>query len=186
MPGSRPVDLNEEPDINANPPIAPPTSQGFQEVFSLFQTYLETRLEHSDKELEDKQRSRRPEGSQQGGTITEQTKSLLDKRQKPIKLTDLSEASWDAAQEYECEDIASNDEDDKKIRNARAATNRKRMQKERERQQQTSKKRCTTPSRGTADHHLSSGICIATAFTVHSFCYFLRCFVFFSCYIGSS
>ena len=183
MPESGPVDLNEEPDINANPP----TSQGFEEVFSLFQTYLETRLEHRDKELEDKQRGRRPEGSQQGGTLTtEQTKSLLDKRQKPIKLTDSNEASWDAAQEYECQDIASNDEDDKKIRNARAATNRKRMQKEREQQQQTSKKRCTTPSRGTADHHLSSGICIATAFTVHSFCYFHRCFVFFSSYIGSS
>ena len=69
---------------------------------------------------------------------------MLDKRQKPIKLADSSEAGWDAAQEYECQDIASDDEDDKKIRNARAATNRKRKQKERERQQLSSKTRCTT------------------------------------------
>ena len=44
MSGSGPDDLNEEPDINANPAIDPPTPQGFEEVFSLFQTYLETRL----------------------------------------------------------------------------------------------------------------------------------------------
>ena len=53
MPGCGPDDLNEEPDINANPPIDPPTSQGFEEVFSLFKTYFETRLEHRDIELED-------------------------------------------------------------------------------------------------------------------------------------
>lgn len=137
IPGNGPNDLNEEPYINTNAPIDPPTSQGFEEVFSLFKTYFETRLEHREKELEDKQRSKRPKGSQQDGTIiAEQTKFLLDKRQKPIKLADSSEASWDAAQEYECQDIASDDEDDKNIRNARAATNKKRKQKERERQQQ--------------------------------------------------
>ena len=52
MPGSGPDDLNEEPDINANPPIDLPTSQGFEEVSSLFKTYLETRLEKNGKELE--------------------------------------------------------------------------------------------------------------------------------------
>ena len=170
MPGSGPVDLNEEPDINANSPIDPPTSQGFEEVFSLFTTYFETRLKKRDKKLEDKQRSKRPIGSQQGGTImAEQTKGLLDKRQKPIKLADSSEASWDAAQEYECQDIASDDENDKKIRDARAATNRKGKRKKRERQQQSSKKRCTTPNHGKVDRHLSSGICIATVFTVRCF-----------------
>ena len=124
MPGSGPDDLNEEPDIITNPPITvdPPTSQGFEEVFSLFKTYFETRLEHRDKELENKQRSKRPEGSQQGGTIiAEKTKFLLDKRQKPIKLADSSEASWDAAQEYECQDIASDDEDVKNFRNAKSS-----------------------------------------------------------------
>ena len=55
MPGSGPDDLHEEPDIESNPPTDPPTSQGFDEVFSLFKTYLETRLEQG-KELEDKQK----------------------------------------------------------------------------------------------------------------------------------
>ena len=53
MSGSGPDDLNEEPDINANPAIDPPTPQGFEEVFSLFKTYLETRLEQKGKELEE-------------------------------------------------------------------------------------------------------------------------------------
>ena len=122
-PGSGPVDLDEESDINTNPPIVPPTSQRFEEVSK---TYPETRLEQKGKALEDKQRSKCPEELQQGGTIiAEQTKSLLDKRQKRIKLADLSEASWDAAQQYECQHIASEDDDDNKIRNARAAAKKK-------------------------------------------------------------
>ena len=165
MPGSGPEDPNEEPDINANPPIDPPTSQGFEEVFSLSLRHTRNSVGAEGQRAEDKQRSKRQEGSQQGGTIiAEQTKSLSDKRQKRIKLADSSEASWDAAQEYEYQDITSDDVDDRKIRNARIATNTKRKQKERERQQQSSKKRCTTPNRGTADHQLSRGICIATIF----------------------
>ena len=79
-------------------------------------TYPETRLEQKGKELEDKQRSKRPEELQQGGTIkAEQTKSLLNKRQKRIKLADSSEAIWDAAQQYKCQHIASDDDDDNKI-----------------------------------------------------------------------
>ena len=60
--------------------------------------------------------------------LTDQAKALLHKRQNLIKLADSSEAGWDAVQEYESQDIASDDEDDKKIRNARAAANRKRKQ----------------------------------------------------------
>jgi len=86
-------------------------------------TYPETRLDQKGKELEDKQRSKRLEELQQGGTIiAEQTKSLLDKGQRHIKLADLSKASWDAAQQYECPHIASDDDNDIKIRNGRAAT----------------------------------------------------------------
>ena len=47
--------------------------------------------------------------------LTDQAKSLLHKRQKLIKLTDSSEAGWDAVQEYESQDIVSDNEDDKKI-----------------------------------------------------------------------
>ena len=133
-------------------------------------------MEQKGKELEDKQRSKRPQELEQGGTIiAEQIKPLLDKRQKRIKLADSSEASWDAAQQYEWQHIASDDEDDNKIRNARAATKKKKEKKqiESERREQNSKKRCTTPNRGTADHHLSCGICIA-------FCFYCAFFLLFS------
>ena len=43
--------------------------------------------------------------------ITEQAKSLLDKRQKPIKLAGSSEAGWDVVQGYESQDIASDYEE---------------------------------------------------------------------------
>ena len=215
MPGSGPDDLHEEPDIPNNPPTDPPTSQGIDEVFSLFKTYLENRLEQKGKELEEKQKidlqaekfkfksnqkqfvfnaeleelvgkikeANAQKDHKKVAHLTDQAKALLYKREKLIKLADSSEAGWDAVQEYESQDIASDDEDDKKIRNARAAANRKRKQKERERQQQSNKKRCTTPNLGTQDHHLFRGICIAIVFTLYSSCYSLRCFVIFSCYI---
>ena len=54
-----------------------------------------------------------------------QAKSL--KRQL-IKLTDSGEAGWDAVQEYESQGIASDDEDNKKIRYATAAASKKRKE----------------------------------------------------------
>ena len=108
MPGSGPDDLHEEPDIPNNPPTDPPTSQGIDEVFSLFKTYLENRLEQKGKELEEKQkidlqaekfkfksnqkqfvfnaeleelkknqRSKRPEGSQEGGSLNGSSQSSV-------------------------------------------------------------------------------------------------------------
>ena len=71
--------------------------------------------------------------------LTDQAKSLLHKRQKLAKLADSSEAGWDTVQEYESQDVASDDADDKKIRNTRAAANRKRKQEERKRQQRSRK-----------------------------------------------
>ena len=164
MPGSGPDDLHEEPDIPNNPPTDPPTSQGIDEVFSLFKTYLENRLEQKGKELEEKQKidlqaekfkfksnqkqfvfnaeleelvgkikeANAQKDHKKVAHLTDQAKALLHKRQKLIKLADSSEAGWDAVQEYESQDIASDDEDDKKIHNARAAASRKRKQKERE------------------------------------------------------
>ena len=57
MRGSGLDDLHEEPDIHNNPPTDPPTSQGIDEVFSFFKTYLETRLEQKGKEREEKQKN---------------------------------------------------------------------------------------------------------------------------------
>ena len=57
MSGSRQDDLNEEPDINSNPAIDPPTLQGFEEMFSLsLKDILATCLEQKGKELEGKQK----------------------------------------------------------------------------------------------------------------------------------
>ncbi|CAH3127403.1 unnamed protein product, partial [Pocillopora meandrina] len=185
MPGSGPDDLHEEPDIPNNPPTDPPTSQGIDEVFSLSSRHIFNQKQFVfNAELEELVGKIKEANAQKDhkkvAHLTDQAKALLHKRQKLIKLADSSEAGWDAVQEYESQDIASDDEDDKKIRNA---ANRKRKQKERERQQQSNKKRCTTPNLGTQDHHLFRGICIAIVFTLYSSCYSLRCFVIFSCYI---
>ena len=123
MSGSGPDDLNEEPDINANPPIDLPTSQGFEEVSSIFKTYLATlwrRRAKSSKvhkkidlqaekfkfrgnqkqfvfnaELEELAGKIKDANAQRDhkkvAQLTDQTKSLLHKRQKLIKLADSSE-----------------------------------------------------------------------------------------------
>ena len=51
-----PIYITQEQDIPNNPPTDPPTSQGIDEVFSLFKTYLENRLERKGKEIEEKQK----------------------------------------------------------------------------------------------------------------------------------
>ena len=58
MPGSGPDDFNEEPDIPNNPPTYPSTSQGIDEVFSLFKTYLENRLEQKGQRARRKTKNR--------------------------------------------------------------------------------------------------------------------------------
>ena len=76
MPGSGPDDFNEEPDIPNNPPTDPPTSQGIDEVFSLFKTYLENRLEQKGKELEEKQKRQRSSNSKVTKSSSYSTPSL--------------------------------------------------------------------------------------------------------------
>ena len=114
--------------------------------------------------------------------LTDQAKALLHKRQKLIKLADSSEAGWDAVQEYESQDIAS---DRYRLRTTRKFAmlepqligkgNRKKGNDS----SRAIRSVCTTPNLGTPDHHLFRGICIAIVFTLYSSCYSLRCFVFF-------
>ena len=49
----------------------------------------------------------------------------IHNRQKKIKLADKSEAGWLAVKEYEAEDLASNSEDEKRIKKAQASALRK-------------------------------------------------------------
>lgn len=113
--------------------------------------------------------------------LIDQDLVLLHKRQKLIKLADSSEAGWDAVQEYESQDIASDDEDDKKIRNARAASNRKRKQKERERQQQNTTVRSVVQFPTWAHWIITFFVVfVSLLFLLYVLSvYSLRCFVFF-------
>ena len=56
MPGSDSGEFHEERDTSSINATDPSASQGFDKVFSLFKTYLETRLEQKGKELDDKQK----------------------------------------------------------------------------------------------------------------------------------
>ena len=58
----------------------------------------------------------------------EQADTLLRQRQKKIKLADKSEAGWLAVKEYEADDLASDSDDEKRIRKAQDSALRKRRQ----------------------------------------------------------
>ena len=55
----------------------------------------------------------------------ETTQTLLKQRQKKVKLADKSKAGWLAVKEYEAEELASNSEDEKRIKKAQASALRK-------------------------------------------------------------
>ena len=55
----------------------------------------------------------------------ESIKTLLNQGQKEVKLADKSEAGWLAVKEYEAEELASNSEDEKRIKKAQASALRK-------------------------------------------------------------
>ena len=69
----------------------------------------------------------------------------LEKRQKLIKMADRSKAGWKVVEEYLTDEIASNDEDDKKIRKAekRALA---RIAEEKEKKKQTTDRKTKTKS----------------------------------------
>ena len=52
--------------------------------------------------------------------VTEDRK-LIHKRQKPIKIADKNKDGWQVVEEYESDELASNSDDEKKIKKAREA-----------------------------------------------------------------
>ena len=83
----------------------------------------------------------------------------MNKRQKLIKLADSSdELAGTLLRSMNLKTIALVDEDDEKIRNARATVYSERKHKERERQQQNDKRRYAAPQAGTLDHQRFRGI----------------------------
>ena len=58
--------------------------------------------------------------------LVAEAKLIIKKRQKLIKIADKNRDGWLVVQEYETDDLASDSEDEKKIRKAKAATEKKR------------------------------------------------------------
>ena len=124
---------------HSNPPLA-------DQVFSLFKTNLASQLEEKSKQLEGKSKvvkeaaefkfkgNRRQfelnvqldhilgqievslNESQEVRKLVAEGRQLIKKRQKLIKLADGSKDGWLVVQEYESDELASNSEDEKKIR----------------------------------------------------------------------
>ena len=133
-------------------------SELVDEVFSLFKGYLTSQLQEkgrqfersakSDKEAADiKYKGNRKQfevNAQLDNILTQidestgspadihklvaEAKLIIKKRQKLIKIADKNRDGWLVVQEYETDDLASNSEDEKKIRKAKAAAEKKRKE----------------------------------------------------------
>ena len=145
-----------EADVVSQNPSS--NSQLVDEVFSLVKGYLTSQLEEkgkrfarsskSDKEAADikfKGNRKQFELNSQLDNIliridesasspadvhklVEEGKLLIKKRQKLIKIADKNKDGWLVVQEYESDDLASDSEDEKKIRKAKAAAEKKRKE----------------------------------------------------------
>ena len=128
------------------------------QVFSLFKGYLSSQLEEKSKQLEGKSkidkeaselkfkgnRKQFELNSQLNHILTqvevnldnplevrklvEEGKQLIKKRQKLIKIADRNKDGWLVVQEYESDELASNSEDEKKIRKAKLSAEKKRKE----------------------------------------------------------
>ncbi|CAH3125521.1 unnamed protein product, partial [Pocillopora meandrina] len=122
-------------------------SELVDEVFSLFKGYLTSQLQEkgrqfersakSDKEAADiKYKGNRKQfevNAQLDNILTQidestEAKLIIKKRQKLIKIADKNRDGWLVVQEYETDDLASDSEDEKKIRKAKAAAEKKRKE----------------------------------------------------------
>ena len=126
----------------SNPPLV-------DQVFSLFKTYLASQLDEKSKQLEGKSKVVKEAAEfkfkgnrkqfelnaqldhifgqievnlnepQEVRKLVAEGRQLIKKRQKLIKLADRSKDGWLVVQEYESDELASNSEDEKKIRKAK-------------------------------------------------------------------
>ena len=127
-----------------------------QQVFGLFKTHLTSQLDENGKQLktqskvekeacEFKSRGNRKQfefNASVGVILTDiaskadspdevkrlanEGKEKIRKRQKLVKLADRNKDGWLVVQEYESDDLASNSEDEKKIKKAKTAAEKKR------------------------------------------------------------
>jgi len=133
-------------------------SELVDEAFSLFKGYLTSRLEEKGKQFERSAKSDKEaadikyKGNRKQFEVNlwldnilaqiddsndspadihklvAEGKRIIKKRQKLIKIADKNKDSWLVVQEYESDDLASDSEDEKKIRKAKAAAEKKRQE----------------------------------------------------------
>ena len=145
-----------EADVVSQNPSS--NSQLVDEVFSLFKGYLTSQLEEKGKQFERSSKSdkeaadikyrgnrkqfelnlqldniftRIDESASSPADVHKlvvEGKLLIKKRQKLIKIADKNKDGWLVVQEYESDDLASDSEDEKKIRKAKAAAEKKRKE----------------------------------------------------------
>ena len=135
----------------SNPPLV-------DQVFSLFKTYLASQLDEKSKQLEGKSKVVKEAAEfkfkgnrkqfelnaqldhifgqievnlnepQEVPKLVAEGRQLIKKRQKLIKLADRSKDGWLVVQEYGSDELASNSEDEKKIRKAKLSAEKKRKE----------------------------------------------------------
>ena len=129
-----------------------------EQVFSMFKGYLTSQLEAKDKHLLEESKivkesselqfkgnrkqfelnanlsrilthiSANVDNPAEIQKSLEEGQLLIKKRQKLIKLADRTKDGWQVAQEYESDDLASDSADEKRIRKAKSAVERKRKE----------------------------------------------------------
>ena len=133
-------------------------SELVDEVFSLFKGYLNSQLQEKGKQFEQSANSDKEAAhikykgnrkqfevnlrldniltqiDESAGSpadihkLVAEARLIIKKRQKLIKIADKNRDGWLVVQEYETDDLASNSEDEKKIRKAKAAAEKKRRE----------------------------------------------------------
>ena len=148
-----PRSMPSDPSTSAS--SAGPSTEIVNQVFGLFKDYLSNTLDEKEKILEgkvkvDKEASTikfkgnrkqfelnakldsifaQIEGSRElleSKRLAAEARELIRKRQKLIKLADKSKDGWLVVQEYESDELASNSEDEKRIRKAKTSVEKKR------------------------------------------------------------
>ena len=148
-----------------------------QEVFSMFKSYLEDKIEEKSKQIESKGKAEKDviklkfKGNQKQyeinakleailtdiskaneqnnqerlSKLVDDAKALIHRRQKLIKIADRSKDGWRVVEEYESDDLASNSEDEKRLRKAIESAGRKRKIETNKVQTKSKRTKCEDP-----------------------------------------
>ena len=106
------------------------------------------------------------------GTLVFEGRKLIHKRQKLIKIADKNKDGWQVVEEYESDELASNSDDEKKLRKAKEAANRKRKTKQEHKRCEEKRPRF---SQG-GDNQLFGGRCESRCNTIYIGILYLYCY----------